>query len=160
MDWPPLPAEMELELLQLCNNHPDEPALIAKYPDLTFFHFTAPDYLKQWVYQNISDITEEYNIELQVWKHAEHGNRHIDRKREHSYNYLLMEHPGITRWFEDDGTLIESVNYKPKKWYKHIGSVKYHDVINANYFRPALTIYKRIDPLATTDTRPQFWKEK
>ena len=158
LTWPSLPNEMETSLINFCANHSDETAILAKYPDTQFFQFDAPDYLKQWVHENLTEITEEDTIQLQIWKHTDYGNRHLDFRRAYSYNYVLMEHPGITRWFEDDGTFIESVNYKHKKWYKHIGSVKYHDVLNVNNFRPAVTIYKRKQ---TTDyTRPLFWKEK
>lgn len=159
LSWPALPDAIEAELLKFCIEVPDElsisapPAKISS--PLQFVQFDAPDYLKEWVKQNLNEINEEFVVQLQIWRNTDYGHRHIDKKREYSYNYLLMDHHGITRWFEDDGTLIESVKYKHKKWYKHIGSVKYHDVIGVNNFRPAVTIYKRKE---VEDARPLFWQ--
>jgi hypothetical protein len=158
MSWPTIPDEIETQLLKLCANHPDEAEKLAKEPRLTFFQYDAPDYLKQWVYENLAEINDEYTIQLQIWKFADYGLRHIDKKRDYSYNYLLSEHPGITRFFEDDGTFIESVKYEYKKWYKHMGSVKYHDVIHVNNFRPAVTIYKRTEVSVPESVRSMFWR--
>ena len=163
LDWPALPEAMEAELLQFCMEVPDEMSIqsgIAKYPGpLQFAQFDAPDYLKEWVQQNLNDVNDEFVVQLQIWRNSDYGRRHIDMKREYSYNYLLMEHQGITRWFEDDGTFIESVQYQHRKWYKHIGSAKYHDVVGVNNFRPAITIYKRKESAEITETRPLFWIE-
>ncbi len=160
LSWPALPDEMEAELLKFCREVPDEMAANAPPSKISgplqFAQFNAPDYLKEWVKQNLNDLDEEFVVQLQIWRNTDYGSRHIDMKREYSYNYLLMDHPGVTRWFEDDGTFIESVKYQHKKWYKHIGSVKYHDVIGVNNFRPAITIYKKTE---TKDTRPLFWRK-
>jgi hypothetical protein len=159
--WPVIPHDIEAELLKFCVECPEELSIqkkkFPKLENLEFFQFDAPEYLIKWIKENLIEINDEYTIQLQVWKNSDYGRRHIDMKRDYSYNYILMDHPGITRWFEDDGTFIEEVKYEHKKWYKHVGSEKYHDVINVNNFRPAVTIYKRKE---TGDTRPLFWKEK
>ena len=164
LSWPSLPGVMEAELLKLCLLDNEDCSEIYKNSKTlfqsdkekrTFIQIDAPDYLKEWVKQNLKEINDEYTIQLQIWQHSDYGVRHIDKRREYSYNYLLMEHPGITRWFENDGTFIESVNYQHKKWYKHIGSLKYHDVLHVNNFRPAVTIYKRV--VIEDSERPLFW---
>lgn len=156
LNWPSLPNDIEEKLLEFCQTVPDEDAnnLIQGYKQ-QFLRYDAPDYLKKWVIENIQ-IDGEYVVQLQIWRHCDIGKRHIDTRRDFSYNYLLMPHSGITRWFEDDGTLIESVQYEYKKWYKHIGGKKYHDVINVNNFRPAVTIFKMLpkDP-----ERKVFWDQ-
>jgi len=163
LTWPALPEEMEAELLQFCMEVPDEMSvqagIVRNSGPLKFAQFDAPEYLKEWVRQSLNDVNDEFVVQLQIWRHSDYGRRHIDLKREYSYNYLLMEHQGLTRWFEDDGTFIESVHYQHRKWYKHIGSIKYHDVIGVNNFRPAVTIYKPKQPEEITDTRPLFWIE-
>lgn len=162
--WPALPEAMEAELFQFCLKVHDEmptPAnasdAIAPFQFIQFAQFDAPEYLKEWVRQNLNDINDEFVVQLQVWRNSDYGRRHIDIRREYSYNYLLMEHQGVTSWFEDDGAFIESVQYQHKKWYKHIGSAKYHDVVGVNNFRPAVTIYKRKQSEEITETRPLFW---
>jgi hypothetical protein len=162
LSWPALPDYMETDLLKFCTEVPFEQSIQAVNPTAArqFTQYDAPNYLKEWVRQNIPEITEDYTIQLQIWRGTDYGQRHIDKKRYYSYNYLLMEHPGITRFFEDDGTFIESVHYEHKKWYKHIGSEKYHDVINVNNFRAAVTIYKIKEYGPPESVRPVLWQGK
>ena len=157
LSWPALPDYMEADLLKFCMEVPFEQSIQAVNPTAArqFTQYDAPNYLKEWVKQNLKEIDDDYTVQLQTWQYSDYGVRHIDKRREYSYNYLLMKHPGITRWFENDGTFIESVNYQHKKWYKHIGSLKYHDVLHVNNFRPAVTIYKRV--VIEDSERPLFW---
>lgn len=158
LNWPALPNDIENKLLKFCQTIPDNEAtnLIKNLPPgaiQEFFQFSPPEYLIDWIKENIQ-LDGDYVVKLQVWRHSDYGRRHIDTRRNFSYNYLLMDHQGITRWFEEDGTLIESVRYEYKKWYKHIGGEKYHDVLHVNNFRPAITIYY---PTVNPTNKPVFW---
>jgi hypothetical protein len=110
LNWPTLPEDIEARLLDFCQTEPDTNAVnfatMAVFGKVEFFQFAAPDYLVQWVRENIT-LDNSHVVQLQVWKYTDQGKRHIDRKRDFSYNYLLMEHPGITRWFDDDGSQTE-----------------------------------------------------
>lgn len=150
LTWPSLPEHIEAALLEFCRTEPIE-NITNKIKDLppgmvqSYLLFDAPDYLIDWVKEHIPVSLEENIVKLQVWRDTDQVRRHIDRKREFSYNYLLLDHPGITRWFDNE-EVIDSVRYEHKKWYKHIGGTKYHDVINVNNFRAAVTIFKEVEP--------------
>lgn len=147
-DWPAMPDELEQKLLKYITEEVDVYADNVHYrtsrgnpEDIRFFWYEPPEYLQEWVDENIP-LGPEYRTIVQVWRNFDYGNRHRDGLRDHSFNYVLAPHPGITRWFDedDDDTLIEQVHYLPKKWYKHYGS-KWHDVLHVNNFRPAVAMF-------------------
>lgn len=159
LNWPSLPDNIETLLLEFCRSEPAENAtnLYKDLPKQAFFQFNAPDYLVEWVEKNIPIPIGDNVVKLQVWRDVDYVKRHIDRIRHFSYNYLLMEHQGITRWFEDE-EIVDSVRYEYKKWYKHVGGEKYHDVIDVNKLRAAVTIFKEIEP--RTDIPSSLWDDK
>jgi hypothetical protein len=157
LNWACLPQNIEDKLLEYCRTTTDIPIddnkLGIPYNKMEFVKYDGPDYLKEWVRENLPMIDETYSIQLQVFKNSDYGRRHKDIKRDFSYNYLLLDHPGITQWFNDKGELIDSVKYEYKKWYKHVG-VQYHEVLNVNYFRAAVTIFQEVD---STGKGSPFW---
>ena len=159
LNSPNQPKDIEAKLLEFCQTVPDKDAANSEKNLPTgflqeFFQFDSPEYLINWIKENLP-LESGYVVQLQVWRHIDQAMRHKDVRRDFSFNYLLMDHSGITRWFEDDGSLIETVKYKSKKWYKHIGGEKYHDVIDVGNFRPAVTIYY---PVENTTNKQVFWK--
>jgi hypothetical protein len=148
LNWPALPAEMELKLIQHLldidnpyaeNIHPRN----SRRKDTKFFWHTAPDYLVTWIKENLpAEVDDDFCVVLQVWRNTDTGKRHVDSQRKFSYNYVLGEHPAITRWFqaENDIEPVDQVQYQPGVWYKHYGKL-HHDVIHVNQFRPAIAIF-------------------
>lgn len=152
VNWPKLPSHMESDLLNYSKScsykdnihHRTSKASPDQYDQIQFFWFSPPTYLIDWIEKNIS-LDDRYTTVIQVWRYSKkfknYGNRHKDGARDFSFNYLLEPHLGITRWFEDDGTLIDEVNYKSSVWYKHYGE-KFHEVDNINSSRTAISIFE------------------
>ena len=150
LTWPSLPDHIETDLLEFCRSESIENSTNKLNYSSTgrgqlYLVFNAPDYLINWVKENVPVSLEDNVVKLQVWRNTDQVRRHIDLIRDFSYNYLLMDHPGITRWFDNE-EVTDSVKYEHKKWYKHVGGTKYHDVIHVNNFRAAVTIFKEIKP--------------
>ncbi len=147
LNWKPLPADLQELALTHCKTrdpmeHENFSPLGSKIPPEknSFFWFDVPDQVIDWIRTNL-EIPESSKIYSQVWLNTDVAYKHIDLRRKFSYNYILEDHPGITRWFDTDGNELDRICYKHSTWYKHIGSVYHHDVINVNYFRPAITIF-------------------
>jgi hypothetical protein len=154
MNWPSLPREMEIELIEYINScsfddniHPHTSKFkIEDRHKIQFFFFKTPEHIEKWIRENLP-IYPWHSVIIQVWRycaeHGDRGQRHKDSLRRYSYNYLLEDHPAVTRWYSDiDGsTILDEINYPAHKWYMHNGR-NFHDVDNINGSRSALTIFK------------------
>jgi hypothetical protein len=139
MDWPAIPEDICNELLEYAKTA--ENVWEAKDTYADFEQYAGPESLKQWVYDNLPKGLSGYMIRLQGMPKSTSIVKHKDGLRRSSYNFVLTENSGITNWYDDNDTLVKTVDYKPKVWYHHQSQVT-HDVTQINIPRVAVTIYK------------------
>jgi len=142
LDWPKLPEDMEQRLVEWSNTAEDRwPG--SKMHGVQFFnHFEAPDYLVNWVKENLP-LDDSYTVILQRFFNIDVCPIHKDYMRDYSFNYLLVPSDAETHFYNDDKELIHTVKYDHRQWHRHESKV-YHNVTGINNYRLAIAIFKLI----------------
>lgn len=138
---PELPAELVHDVI----NH--ETTNRSWFYDEKYKFYRASDLLKEWVYDNIKDVTKVGIQEIT-------GNLlpHIDRNRTKAINYLITTGGGSLCHYSYDGIYqqdrfvplehvneISRIDVKPFKWHT-VNTQVLHGVVNINSPRLAVTI--------------------
>lgn len=139
LDWPAVPDDVCNKLFEHVKSARDSwkenglPSVFSQYE--------PPDYLVEWVRNNLPSIPKHFRIVVQ----ATHGKIlpvHIDSIRASAFNFVMTEDGGTTNWYDADNKLVHSTNYKTKVWYQHQSRVA-HGVTNvSNGPRIAISIFE------------------
>lgn len=141
MNWPTVPDRLANELIQYAAAAHDSWVTTISRGHYKQFHL--PQDLRQWAYDNLP-IPPTYDVMLFQYDGIAEGTRHIDTIRTHSYNYLLLTGGDTyTSWYDEEGTMLDTIQYDLHTWYRHEGSVR-HGVSNMTSKRLALTVFERI----------------
>lgn len=147
-DWPSLPEQMVEDLLEYgkdCKDIVGGEEAGFKFPgDDTpvYCILRSPQYLIDWVKDNIPELNEDYFIGLQRFLRVPWIPIHVDSIRSYAYNNVLTKDEDTETCFYSNKILIDSIKYQKNKWYYHNASVE-HNIINLNTgYRLAVTIFK------------------
>jgi hypothetical protein len=152
LDWPEVPEDICKKLLEYSTTAENiwEGRHIASRivngkeevrKALHFAQYKAPDYLINWVRENIPEIPQHYIIRLQGPVGMYDIGYHKDGMRSSAFNFLITDDPGTTMWVDDNDRLVGQVNYTPKIWYQHQGQLK-HCVKGCAEQRLSVTIFE------------------
>jgi hypothetical protein len=142
LDWPAIPEELEAELITFANSattiwkgaNPNSKAGYNQFDTTTSF--------KYWAYATLP-IQPTSKIIMQQYYGITQGNKHVDKIRNSTHNYLLLPNNARTSWYDDAGNLLDSVQYSIRTWYWHDSSTP-HQVTNIDSVRLAVSIYESI----------------
>jgi hypothetical protein len=142
LDWPQVPQEIEEECINYATVARTQWIEAKSDNNIGYSQFDAPNSLKTWVKENIP-LPHHYTVILQQYHKVTGGNKHIDKIRTETHNYLLLPNNAISAWYNPSGQLIERVQYKIREWYWHDSSTT-HQVTNIDSTRLAISVYESI----------------
>lgn len=148
-DWKAIPDDVCQLLLEYMQTSSEQIREIYPWQKKGHSHYgefamhDAPDFIWEWCKENLPLDFNQYVISVQVVSSHE-CKTHIDSKlRASSFNFVLTDDRAVTSWYDDtQENILHSVQYKPRTWYHHQGSI-YHRVTGIKTPpRIGVTIYK------------------
>jgi hypothetical protein len=142
LDWPSIPDEICTQCREYIKEAENVWIPTTRGPSaLMFFkQYAAPDFLLEWIYNNILVDLEGFTVRLQ-YAPREIVPAHIDLKRSSNHLYVIDSDDGTTSWLNDAGDIIKSVSYKERVWYAHQSKVL-HQVTGMTAGRLGISIFK------------------
>jgi len=141
LDWPIVPDNICQEIIDsvLSGKLENIREIDSPTTNAPFVMYPITDSFIEWAKVNLPFIPDDYKKRIQrIYCPL---SPHIDHLRTCSYNFVLTTEGSTTNWHNNDLSILETFNYKPRTWYQHQSQIK-HSVVGSSAIRIAICIFK------------------